>query len=122
MYRADIESTQVEGGDNHHILATKSLEGILDLAIALDSPDASLPQLRDQLRGRVYTERALGLIDSLLAAGYIDESRKEFLDTPNPHAEALVLLGLLGESRAQQVLQRKLAVLRELDEKKARRV
>lgn len=113
-YKADADISRLQEGPEH-FSATKTPRGVVGLAIALGAQDPSLQKLHDDLQLRQYTEQALGFIDTLLAANYVDEQAGQFLAKPNPHAEALVVMVLTGNEDARSILAKKVAVLSDLD-------
>lgn len=115
-YKADADISRLQDGPEHFSV-TKTPRGVVGLAIALGAQDPSLQKLHTDLQSRQYTEQALGFIDTLLAANYIDEQAGQFLAKPNPHAEALVVMALTGNEDARSILAKKVAVLSDLDRK-----
>jgi hypothetical protein len=93
-YQARFQS-QPSAGENAHLLAAKSLAGVLELASALGAPDSGLIPLAQEIEQGRYSDRALALVDAILAAGGGAQASQ---------GEALTLLALLGDPDAQRYL------------------
>ncbi len=114
LYEAEINETETGGKKIHHVVATKTPLGVVELAMELGGQKPQLEALRDKLRQREYDRQVLAFLDGLVAANYVDEQAKQFLPSANPHAEALATLSLLGDPEAQAALLRKVQVLQEI--------
>lgn len=117
-YKSQLEITQIQSGAQEHFVVNKTVIGVIDLAIAMGSIDSSLPIVRDEIRRGEYSERALTLIDALVASNYIDYSG--FGNRPDTDAEAVVLLSLLGDSQAQTAVAEAVETMRKIDNEKVK--
>ncbi|MDP7646261.1 MAG: hypothetical protein QF400_03810, partial [Candidatus Peribacteraceae bacterium] len=93
-----------------HFAASKTLLGVVELAIRLGSKDESLSKLRGELAEGKYSERALAIIDAITACDYLEYG--EFEGKPTCDGEALVVLALLGDKDAQNAVANKVESLR----------
>ncbi len=115
-YQAQLQATQAQEGVPQHFIANKSLLGVVELAMQLGSKDTTLPQLRDELRQGVYGQRAMVLLDALVASNYADAIR--WGGKPEQNAEAVVLLSLLGDAKAQAAVAENVEALQEYEASK----
>jgi hypothetical protein len=113
MYKADIEKASLEHSDSEHVVATKTPLGLVELAMAMGSETPQLRELQEKILERNYDQQVLALLDSMVAANYIDEPEEGFRQEQNPHADALVLLALMGDTSAQAILGQNLQTLQE---------
>lgn len=114
-YQAQVNETQRQENAPQHLLATKSLLGVIDLAVQFGSRDSSLAQIRDEVARGIYSEGALTLLDALVATNYV--SAAGYLEPKaNNNAEAVVLAALLGDSQAQTVVAQKVEALRHIEQ------
>lgn len=114
-WQEQLKLTQTQESASQHYIVNKTLQGVIELAIQLGSKDASLPQLRDQLARGVYSERALTLIDALIALNYVDFAGFNGKGA-NTNAEAIMLLSLLGDADAQTAVAEAVDTLRQIDQ------
>jgi len=114
-FKSWVKGLQKRGAPEH-LLATKSLLGVVELAIRFGSKDQSLTSLRDELTKGIYSKRSINLLDTLVAASYINYGTS-FNFEANQNAEALVLSALLGDPRSQVILLAKTEALKSLDRK-----
>ena len=115
-YISDLEATQTQYGAPEHYIVNKSILGVVDLAIRMGSTDTTLPQIREEIARGEYSERSLNLIDALLASNYINYTG--FGNQSNTDAEAVVLLSLLGDSRAQSAVAEAVETMQLVDREK----
>lgn len=109
-YEKKVESTQSQKDAKEHLVASKTLLGVVDLAIEMGSRDATLPQLSQELRDGIYSPRAVALIDALAAANYAE--MKTYGDKKkNSGAEVLVLMSLMGDKQAQDLVVSKMRMI-----------
>lgn len=101
-----------------HFLTTKTLLGVVELALELKPEDPVLGGLKDGVSKGSYDSTALEIIDDLIAANYVDNEAKGFIDEPDPDAEALVLLSLVGNVQAKEQLAKKKAFLKDTDQER----
>lgn len=115
-YQAQVSETQKQENAPQHYITSKSLLGVVELAMQLGSRDTSLPQLREELTRGVYSERSIALLDALVAANYVGDGGLGVEPRANQNAEALVLAGLLGDPQAQTAIAQKVEELRHLEQ------
>lgn len=115
-YINSAHAGQIEQKQARHYSATKSLLGVVDLALALGSHDERLIKIKADLQNDRYGSEALELIDQLVACNYVRNGTVE--NTPDIDAEAVVILSLLGNEEATHVVNRKVAEIEELDHQK----
>lgn len=115
-YSAQFDTQKVSSDAKDHYIVNKSLLGVVDLAVTLGAQDPSLLDLQKELQEGNYSERALSLIDELIACNAVDD-HGELLEKPNTNAEALVLLSLLGDVSAKNILQKRVNKFAEQEEK-----
>ena len=110
-YENKIESTQSQNTEKQeHLVVSKTLLGVVDLAIEMGSQDTTLPQLSQELKDGVYSQRAVALIDALVATNFAE--MKYFGDeNKNNQGEVLVLLSLLGDQQAQEMVVHKMRMM-----------
>lgn len=113
-YQEQLRGTQAQEGSPQHFIANKSLLGVVELAMQLGSKDSTLSQLRDELRQGVYNQRAMTILDALVATNYADAIR--WGGKPEANAEAVVLLSLLGDAQAQAAVAENVEALKEHEE------
>lgn len=119
-YQEQLRQTQTQEGAPQHFVANKTLLGTIELAVQLGSKDSSLTQLREELAKGIYSPRALTLLDALVASNYGGSVR--YGGRPESHAEAVVLLSLLGDAQAQTAVAENVESYREYEtSKKAHR-
>ncbi|MDA1208561.1 MAG: hypothetical protein O2904_00840 [bacterium] len=100
-------------GSSEHLSATKSLLGVVETAIALGSEDESLEVLKEEIQSGHYSKRALALIDAIIACDYVSYS--EFTEEKTTDGEAVVVLALMGDRNAQEIVAKKLHSLQYTD-------
>lgn len=110
-FHAEVNKTQKNEHAPQHYLVSKSILGVIETAIRFGSRDSSLPQLRQELIQGKYSGRALVLLDSLIAANYMDDAGLQVQTRHNNNAEALVLAALLGDPQAQTAVAQKVEAL-----------
>ncbi len=115
-YQAQVSETQKQENAPQHYLASKSLSGVVELAIHLGSKDSSIQQLREELSKGVYSPKAISLLDALVASSYVGDAGYQIEGRANNNAEALVLAALLGEPQAQTAVAQKVEALRHLEQ------
>lgn len=112
IYQTRVAETQRQENVPQHYLASKTLSGVVELAIQLGSKDSSLQQVRDELSKGIYSPKAITLLDALVASSYMDDTGYQIKGRANNNAEALVLAALLGEPQAQTAVAQKVEALR----------
>ncbi len=115
-YQAQVMETQRQENAPQHYLASKTLSGVVELAIRLGSKDSSLQQVKSELSRDVYSPKAIALLDALVASSYVGDAGYQIEGRANNNAEALVLAALLGEPQAQTAVAQKVEALRHLDQ------
>jgi len=127
-YKEQLEETPKDEQLPSHLVVNKTLQGVIDLAIRLGSKDSGLLKLSSELKEGVYGQRALDLLDALVAVNYADMIvNKKFnslkaVEYSDIDAEAIVLMGLMGDERAQKYAAESVDVLKSHDRKKVLRV
>lgn len=116
-YQAQVAETQKRENAPQHYLASKSLLGVVELAMQFGSKDSSLQQLREELSKGVYSPKALTLLDALVASSYVGDTEYRIETKANNNAEALVLAALLGDSQAQTAVAQKVEKLRHIEQR-----
>jgi len=115
-YLEQLRATQAQENAPQHFIVNKTLLGVVELAIQLGSKDTSLPQLREDLPKGIYSQRALALLDDLVASNFNGSFGVD--DGSETQAEALVLLSLLGDDQAQTVVAENVKLLEKYDSDK----
>jgi|GEM_PF-1124045 len=106
-YLHTVEMTRMQKNAPEHSIANKTLIGVIELAQTLGSKDASLEQLKQEIKTGVYSERALALMDVLIATDMNVSAGGEVSNEGEP----LVVLALLGDKDAQEALVREMDIL-----------
>lgn len=114
-YKASIEAKAV-GKSGKHFLVNKTVFGVVELAIRLGSPDSTLAQVRDELANGIYSERAIQIIDMLVASNFISGGYGEIDGNTQIDAEALVVMALTGNESAQVEVAQRIERLREQEQ------
>lgn len=115
-YLIQFEKQEIPPDAKEHYIANKSVLGVIELALKLGAVDLTLLDLQKELEQGKYSERALSLIDALIACNAIDTSG-ELSDGTSTNAEAIVLLSLLGDAQAKQIVQKRLDQFHQQEEK-----
>lgn len=115
-YQVQVAETQKQENTPQHYLVSKSLLGVVELAMQFGSKDSSLQQLREELSKGVYSPKALTLLDALVASSYVGDAEYRIETKANNNAEALVLAALLGDSQAQTAVIQKVEALRHIEQ------
>lgn len=116
VYTTQFEKQELSSDAKDHYIVNKSLLGVVDLALKLGSQDPTLLDLQKELQQGKYSERALFLIDALVASNAVDDNG-ELTDGTSTNAEALVLLSLLEDPHAKNIVQKHVEDFRRQEEK-----
>lgn len=103
-----------EQGIPQHYAVTKTVLGVAELAIRLGSTDPLLPKIVEDLKNKKYSPEVFELMDQLIACNFVRDNK--IVNDPDLDAEALVLLGLLGNSKAKEEVELRVSQMRVLDE------
>lgn len=101
-YKESLENNNKNKELPQHFIVNKSLLGVLELAVQLGSNDGSLLKIITDLKKGIYSERALLLLDALIAGDCINIIL--YGEETDKDTEALVLLSLLGDADSQIVV------------------
>lgn len=111
-------SEEVDRAENstRHYLATKDVQGVIALSLELGAKDINLTEMLKEVKQGKYSGKTLDLIDKLLAANCVSDSKMEWKEElTGGDAEAVVVLALLGNKKANDYLDSKLEWMKELD-------
>ena len=86
-------------------VSSRSIKGILELAIKLDPQNTHIQDLYQSAISFSYSDDLLSLIDTVIAARTTSSDGKKKLDDISNDAEALVLSDLLGNGDARQLVE-----------------
>lgn len=108
QYLRTAEMTRAQKNAPEHLVANKTLVGVIELAQKLGGADPSLEQMKQEVQKGVYGDRAIALIDTLIATNMNVCVGGEVSNTGEP----LAVLALLGDADAQEALIREMDILR----------
>ncbi len=101
-YKNKLNSSESNSELQEHYVVNKTLLGVLNLASKLGARDESVNQLVNEVSTGIYSEKALYLLDALVACNFLEKD--DLVEKPRIAAEVVVLLSLLGDKQAQSVV------------------
>ncbi len=102
---------RAQSGGSELVIVTNTPEGLLSAAIESGhDADGSLREMRDQIVSGTYSDKAIELIDTILATTQYSDTERS-TDRFNYEGFAVVLAMLEGSSAARDIVMHKLALL-----------
>jgi hypothetical protein len=117
-YKSEITRTQENANAEPHYIVNKTLDGVLELAIKMGATDPELPGMISDIQNGIYSDRALRIMDGLIAGNYINKMRWGSSETVGTSPEVVMALALTGNQEAQDAMLYAYAELASFDESK----